>query len=124
MKTHLTTRAVADTLARIAHEHPDHNGEGRAHGSPDMCLYLYEDGTRCIAGQALHDLGVDSRLYDHSRDDIYGVLENELAGKVTYDVDVPELLAAAQDAQDIGSRWAEAVRRAFDKVGVTHPEGA
>lgn len=124
MTTHLTTQAVAATLAKLAEEFPDRDGSGSANDSETGCKYLYPNGTRCIAGQVLHDLGVDSELYDHSQDDIGGVFDNELDGRVTYNDDVLDLLQAAQGAQDEGIRWAEAVRRAFDAVGITHPKGA
>lgn len=121
MTTHLTTDDVATTLARLAREHPDRDGSGDANGSPSRCRYLYDNGTRCIAGQVLHDLGVDSELYDTAQEEISIVLEEH---GITHDQAALAMLAAAQDKQDLGYFWKTAVELAFDSAGITHPKGA
>jgi len=79
-----------------------------------ICLYVYDGAPSCIAGDALHRLGIPlSAFEDHEGDTI-----DKVALRVDWPlhVDAVDVLYEAQCVQDGGRSWGEALAAAREAV--------
>jgi len=106
---------VAQTLRDTAAERPDYvyeNPEGLTGDGITTCFYVHPDGPGCLAGTALHKLGVPlSELAECEGQGASTVATSVLdirgdAGNVVI------MLAYAQRRQDGGDSWSVAVEKA------------
>ncbi|MDX2590973.1 hypothetical protein PV343_01365 [Streptomyces sp. WI03-4A] len=121
---------VIETLREVVAEQPDYTYEAPAHmageGAPLSCFYVHVGGNDepdtpgCLVGHVLNRLGVPlDRLAMYEGTGSGGMLASvlEITGPLDEIYRVDEALALAQDAQDNGSTWADALEAATRKPG-------
>lgn len=118
---------VLETLSKVASERPEYVYEAPAHMTEDRaltCFYVHEtDGEQtpgCLVGKVLNVLGIPlERLSAYEGTGAYSVTERvlDVQGEPDAISDVLNSLAAAQDAQDNGATWGDALERATRKPG-------
>lgn len=111
----LLTGAPALALLReVVGERPDHVYVNTVGGDEDMaCRYVHGDEPGCLIGTVLYRHGIPlADLHLHEGSSVHSL------PSVWLDVDANELLQAAQNLQDRGTTWAEALAAAEDVVAV------
>ncbi|MFF5471025.1 hypothetical protein [Streptomyces achromogenes] len=112
----LLNEAVAEKGADYVYTTPD-GKQGTPEYQP-TCLYVHGDKPGCIVGHALHRAGVSlSLLLEEEQDDASSVLRSlAQLGVLSYTDGVSQLLYEAQQRQDHGTSWGEAVQQALAEL--------
>ena len=110
----LLAEAVAEKGADYVYTTPD-GEQGNEDVSPN-CFYVHGFQPGCIVGHVLHKAGVSlASLREEESNNASGVLSS-LRPDLPYEPGVDVLLNEAQQAQDQGVPWGEAVRLALQEV--------
>lgn len=119
---------VLETLKAVASEHPDYVYAAPAEmtaGRVLTCFYVHEtdgdqDAPGCLIGRVLHELGVPlASLSSYEGTGAYSVaaLVLDITGQPDEIAGTIRALATAQDAQDNGATWGDALAEATRKPG-------
>lgn len=81
--------------------------------APTLCMYVQRDqvGPACIVGYVLHEYGVSLGELSSTE----GIAASGACESFGVDIESRELLMTAQNAQDVGKSWGEALDIARDE---------
>ena len=119
MSEKIKATAIEQEVRSLAEKNPDF-----VYNNPDPnrgCLYVYDGKPSCIVGHALANLGVEIEFLQHLDTAMDGGL-GALEALQTYDdfeVDdkqAADLVSLAQNFQDSGVPWGQAVEKAEEEA--------
>jgi hypothetical protein len=109
-----TKELLAEAVTLKGEDYVYVNRDGEQAGHDTSCHYVHGDQPGCIVGHVLHRAGVS--LADLSNYEGQGA-EDPASQLTDAGGEVVRLLAFAQEHQDRGVPWGEAVRQALELVG-------
>lgn len=110
MNERFTDEQVMTTLRDVVNERPDYVYEEVPCDEETVtdCLYVYNNAPSCLVGHVMHRLGIPlDVLSEHE-----GESPNQFRPALSISYRAADALTKAQDVQDEGDAWADALEAA------------